>query len=359
MPIRHDSIGMGPGYILRELAGLFGDGTAQWLAERIEGARGSGALMSWLDLIWYDPSVKSVPPDKMPTSAYFKNLGILIVRSSWADDACWVFFKAAPPQGYWALSKHRFTGSHIHPDEGQFLIWNDGKWLVIDDGYVFLKRTSNHNVCTFNGTGQLGEGRMWFDEAPLRVLGKTPVTVYGAKSHSGCRYIDADLTDIYGPGASLRSYRRTFVAFPSGYVVVRDRVRFKKPSDLVDLVHLGTGAVKKTGSESFTFSGGGVGLGIDVYSINNLQTHTSTFSIPPGEQGGSGSGNFTGSLLRVEHARSGGDTLVWVLRPFKAGATLSSPKAALLSGGDKFSFADSRMRFSIDFADRSVSIGPQ
>jgi hypothetical protein len=344
----------GPGYILRSLAGVFRDGTAQWLSERIEAARGPGVRMSWLDLVWYDPSVKPTPPDGLPTNAYFDNLGILITRSSWADDASWVFFKAGPPQGYLALSKGQFAGSHIHPDEGSFLIWAYGKWLVIDDGYVYKKRTSNHNICTFNGIGQLGEGGMWFDPSPLRALRSSPVAIAYSNIQPAYQYIAADLTNIYGPNAFLSHFERTIIVFLSGYVVVRDKTDFSKPSDFVGLVHLGKGNVQKTGGSGFIYSDGGIKLGMDVFSNNAVTTGAHAFSIPAGEQH-SGFGNYTGNVVQVEHAGSNGDTVISVFRPVRAGGALSAPKTATTSGGDSFRFDDANISFNIDFARHEVS----
>ncbi len=53
----------------------------------------------------------------------------------------------------------------MHPDEGSFLLWGLGQWLIIDDGYVNLKRTENHNLLLFNNLGQIGEGKLFFDTA--------------------------------------------------------------------------------------------------------------------------------------------------------------------------------------------------
>ncbi|MDO8722030.1 MAG: DUF4962 domain-containing protein, partial [Syntrophales bacterium] len=136
----------GPGYILRALASLFRDGHAQWLAENIDKELGKKSTYSWLDLIWYDETVAVTPPDDLPTYAYFDNLGIFVSRTDWSKNSAWFFFKVGPSQGKLAQAQGIYSGSHIHPDEGNFLIASRKGWLVIDDGNIYRKRTENHNV---------------------------------------------------------------------------------------------------------------------------------------------------------------------------------------------------------------------
>lgn len=226
----------GPGYMLRALASVFKDGRAQWLAERIEKARGKDAKYSWLDLIWYDESVRPVPPDDLPSYAYFDNLGILISRSDWTEKAIWSFFKAGPSQGKLAESKGIFTGSHIHPDEGSFLLWAGGQWLVVDDGYVFKKRTENHNVLLFNGKGQLGEGQQWFDLHPVKQHKGTASIIF-KDLRQDYQTLTAELAGMYPPEAGLKSWKRTFIALSRGRVIVRDRIAWGRTGKATSRVH--------------------------------------------------------------------------------------------------------------------------
>jgi len=227
----------GPGHMLRALASIFNDGHAQWLAERVEKARGKDANYSWLDLLWYDESVKPVPPDNLPRYAYFDNLGIFIDRSDWTESAVWSFFKAGPSQGKLAESKGIYTGSHIHPDEGSFLLWSAGEWLVVDDGYVYKKRTENHNVLLFNGKGQLGEGEKWFNLYPVQQYKGTARIVF-KDLRPDYKYLTAELAGMYPPEAGVKSWKRTFIVLSNGRIIVRDAIIRSHPGTVVSQVHL-------------------------------------------------------------------------------------------------------------------------
>lgn len=229
----------GPGFILRMLASTFHDGRAQWLAGKVETVRGNDRGPLWLNLVWYDDSVKPIPPDDSPTYHYFDNLGILFSRTSWDDDATWAFYKAGQPQGYRAAKRGYMTGGHIHPDEGQFLLWSQGSWLIIEDGYVAPKFTKNHNVLLFNGKGQLGEGK-WFNGK--EVGSKIRVTKVFEALNKEYQYLITDIIGIYklsdiGVKIDNSSYQRSFISLSNGIIVVRDDVHFDKDVEIKSLIH--------------------------------------------------------------------------------------------------------------------------
>ncbi|MCE5336065.1 MAG: DUF4962 domain-containing protein [Desulfobacteraceae bacterium] len=342
----------GPGRILRCLASLFRDGTAQWLAERIETARGTHADLSWEDLLWHDETVKPVPPDRFPTSAYFENMGIIISRSGWTDDACWTFFKAGAPQGRNSRDKVP-ASTHSHPDQGGFLLWAFGKWLVIDDGYVYLKRTYNHNLSIFNGRGQLGEGKKWFDFPPLAEGVETAAVVHHAKQPS-FEYIVADLTKIYPPEANIKKYERTFVILPKGYLVVKDDAVFDSPGSATSLLHFGSGALERTGTGfAFVADGKSASLGIEIFPEGDSVISALDFTIPRNEQNRDTYGNYSGRLLKLNRENADRNSTVYLLRPSKSVST--QPRIASFEG-DRLQFDDAHVSFSVDFAARSVRV---
>ncbi len=226
----------GPGHMLRILASIFKDGHAQWLADRIDKARGKEAKNSWLDLIGYDAGVAALPPDDLPSYKFFDNLGIFISRSDWSDNASWSFFKAGPSQGKLAESKGIYTGSHIHPDEGSFLLWSNGEWQIIDDGYVYKKRTENHNVLTFNGKGQLGEGKQWFDLQPPQQHRATANMLF-TDFQPNYQYLVAELAGMYPPEAGIRSWQRTFIALSHGRLIIHDKIDWTIVGRLTSRIH--------------------------------------------------------------------------------------------------------------------------
>lgn len=224
---------------LRGLACIYSDARAQWLAERIDAAResrGEPPIHYWLNMLWYCPGVPETPPDDLPLYRYFDNMGILIARSSWNDDAFWSFHKSAPYQGYVAEAAGFYPGSHTHPDEGQFLAWSQGRWLLIDDGYVNLKRTENHNVLLFNNSGQLGSDKQWFDAFEVFQNGGTVTPVYSYFADD-VQYMVTELASMYRSEADVLSWQRSFVGLAEGYQVIRDDVILNNAGQIDSLVH--------------------------------------------------------------------------------------------------------------------------
>jgi hypothetical protein len=232
----------GPGYVLRGLAGGASDGLAQWLADRISKARagksgGLGSpLISWLDLVWYDATVQPRGPDGMPLQAYFPNLGIYVSRSDWSDAATWFFFKVGPPQGHAAAARGVLAGSHIHPDAGNFMLWADGGWVVVDDGYVTRKRTGNHNVLLFNGSGQLGEGQTWFVKAASKPGAEVARIIEVTRNGDG-QTLRAEVAPAYPNDAGVRRWSRRIDIAGGDAFEITDTVALAGSGTVESLVH--------------------------------------------------------------------------------------------------------------------------
>jgi hypothetical protein len=234
----------GPGRQLRALARIFKDSRAQWLADRIERARGGQAGLSWLDILWFDPSVPPKPPNDLPTHRWFPDLGLLLARTSWTGDGRLAWFKAGPAQGRAALSRGLWTGAHIHPDAGSYGLYSHGHWVVQDDGYVEKKLTSNHNTLIVGplrldtGTGQLGEGGKWLKSQALKQYGADVETLSVDLEDTG-QIVRVELSGMYPPEAGLRSFERAFAVIDASFVLVRDIVETRNVEAVQDLVHLG------------------------------------------------------------------------------------------------------------------------
>ncbi|RDB03872.1 heparinase II/III domain-containing protein [Runella aurantiaca] len=87
----------------------------------------------------------------LPTSAIYKDMGWGMLRSSWAKDATLLGVKSG------------FTWNHAHADAGSFVLYHNGKYLLIDGGDVsyglpeyssYFVRSEAHNVMLFNGKAQ-------------------------------------------------------------------------------------------------------------------------------------------------------------------------------------------------------------
>lgn len=237
----------GPGAVLRCLAGIFKDSTTQWLANKIDAARKNPSV-TWQDYAWYDPGVKPIGPDHLPTHAWFDNLGILLSRSSWAGNASLVLFKAGPPQGFMALNQGIFPGSHIHPDAGGFALWLGEKALVPDDGYAPKKLTAGHNTLVFDNKGQLGQGGRWFKGAEFKKgKGGIPNPVF--KKGPGFQAVEAELAGFYPAKMRPKSWKRAVAVIGGTDIFIRDKVLADKKIDVQSLVHL-NGRTRQKGRET-------------------------------------------------------------------------------------------------------------
>nr|WP_320175169.1 DUF4962 domain-containing protein [Maridesulfovibrio sp.] len=212
----------GPGAILRCLAQIFKDRHAQWLAAEIERKRLMSTVL-WQDYIWYDKQIEPQEPQNLPLDAWFENLGILLTRSSWEDDASLVFFKCGPPQGFHALSKGIFPGSHIHPDAGHFGMWLGKRSLVNDDGFLLKKLSINHNIPVFDKIGQLGEGTAVFQLYDYKKgKGSTPKPRF--VSGDGYQGVEVELAGYYPASVRPKSWKRAIVVINGEDIFVRDRI---------------------------------------------------------------------------------------------------------------------------------------
>lgn len=129
------------------------------------------ATSSWLNLIWYDPSVSSVLLPSTPTFRHFENMGLVASRTDWNGDEAMTVFRCGAPLGTFAGQQPEgsyVSGDmgHIHPDANHFVIYANGEYILRNNGYV-KRVTKYHNTLLANDMGQWGEVRTWFTPWPL------------------------------------------------------------------------------------------------------------------------------------------------------------------------------------------------
>lgn len=225
----------GPGYMLRLLASKFGDGRGMWLANKIESSRKNNSY-SWLDLLWYDENIKATPPKNSETNHLFTNLGILISRSSWDDNASWLLYKAGSSQGEHALKRGVYAGSHIHPDAGHFSLWNNGGWVFNDEGYSLMKKSENHNVILVDGKGQSGEGKRWFDRKKTE-HNKSSSKIIKSNISVDQVVVSAQFSRMYSLESNLKSWNRSMHVLNKDSYVIHDTISVKKYTKINSLIH--------------------------------------------------------------------------------------------------------------------------
>ncbi len=170
----------------RKIAAEYGNGYAQELAdivsdnfvyrEQYESKVKPGVLPeTGLELLWYDASVKGKSFEELPTTKYFEDLGLVVLRDSWARDSFHASFKCGLPGGTKQFHKgfeinetkkkadgspYKVFGlSHQHPDNTAYVLHAYDTYLAIDEGYNRTVKACEHNVITVDGLGYHDEGQ--------------------------------------------------------------------------------------------------------------------------------------------------------------------------------------------------------
>lgn len=207
----------GPSQILRVIAALYGDTTAQWLAQQAEDRGIDSAEASlWMSVFYCDPSVPAIHPDTLPTLKWFRDLDYAIARSDWSGNEDLLLLRCGPAGGK-RLSAMLYSGEyeselgagHAHPDANHITLYSNGEYLLRDDGYA-AKFTSNHSTLLVNGKGQVGEGDMWF-AAEKQARANAIPEIVKAESNAAYDYLVGDATKAYFADLGLLKFERNLV----------------------------------------------------------------------------------------------------------------------------------------------------
>lgn len=220
------------------------------------GTRGS----TWQALLGDDPSITGGRYTNLPTTAFLPDLGIAVMRSSWADTAVATRFKCGPMGGYkanaWREANKDAKGAlpylnvaHDHPDANSFTIFGDGDYMAETDRYPLKpgKLSSGHNTILINGIGQAPsgrpEGQAWQQpgSGDMTQMGKITafkdagdvVVVEGEAAGSYLAYTDRK-TKRSRP--ALDRFRRTLIWVKGDYILVLDDVRAPQPVEVTWLM---------------------------------------------------------------------------------------------------------------------------
>jgi hypothetical protein len=141
--------------LMRLLASRYRDSGAQWLADYMLEAKEKMVLRGAehvFDLLWYDKTVPSAPPDRS-LSKWFRKPGVVMMRESWEAESVAAEFS----------SMEYFTGNHQHLDDLSFVIYYRGGQALDGgayDGFAsrhhenYYQRTVAHNSLTVFDPGE-------------------------------------------------------------------------------------------------------------------------------------------------------------------------------------------------------------
>ena len=274
------------------------NGYAQWLGELVrtqflfreayQSKVFPGILPeAFLELIWYNPSIEKQAPDNLPLTKYFKDLGLVVMRSSWDTDATHLSFKSSPPGGHkqwelsWELNKKNGwrtrSLTHYHVDFNHFILVHKGASLVIDEGYNRTSRAEIHNLITVDGTGCVGE-KIWktgdlsdpnlFDlncKGIFNVWRDVPESaiaeIEAFSEKDGYIYAIGESSRMYYPEMELTRNARHIINSQCGYFILLDELESNLEHTYTWRIHSEKYATQKT-EDHFEILNGSGGLNI-------------------------------------------------------------------------------------------------
>lgn len=245
-----------------KIAAEYNNGHAQWLAEKVrkeflfreayQSKIFPGILPeAFLELIWCNPQIQPLAPDNLPLTRYFEDLGLLVMRSGWDEEATHFSFKCSPAGGHkqwnttWALDEkygwRTRSLTHYHVDFNNFILMHNGASLAIDEGFNRTSRAAVHNLITVDDTGCVGE-KIWetsdlsdpelFDlnckgiHNVWRYVPKDAVAqVESVSVDQGYAHIVGEASKMYYPEMQLSRNARHVINSELGYFIIIDELQ--------------------------------------------------------------------------------------------------------------------------------------
>ncbi len=188
--------------------------------------RTNAGLDDPIGLVWYEARPMPQPPESLPKSALYPDIGWAVLRSSWQDNATMLAVKSG------------FTWNHAHPDAGSFLLFHEGKPVIIDSGTCsysrpeytsYYRQSKAHNVVLIDGEAQNPEDCSRGDRGVV-----TPGQLSDLLDLAGIRYVFADAT---GPTSWKFSRNYRHFVWIDDVLLIFDDIRTHEPGQLEWLLH--------------------------------------------------------------------------------------------------------------------------
>jgi len=190
-----------------------------------------------IGLVYCEGQSVSHPPDDLPKSILYPDIGWAVARSSWQDNATMLAVKSG------------FTWNHAHPDAGSFILFHEGKPVIIDSGSCsysrpeyssYYRQSKAHNVVLVDGEAQNPEDCSRGDRGVT-----TPGCLHVLLDLAGIRYIFADAT---GPTSWKFSRNYRHFLWIDDVLLVFDDIRVHQPGKIEWLLHY-EGSAQPDGSD--------------------------------------------------------------------------------------------------------------
>jgi hypothetical protein len=222
----------GAGVLARFISG-YRDGYAQWYYRNMPLTDDPVGTF-----LWYDGSVPETPPDGLPRSMLFPDMGWAVLRTGWGTGDTMLAFRSGP-----------VAGDHNRPEQNSFLLDALGERLIIEPGVSSLTYDDPHMADWYWAT--VSQNTVLVNGNPQsQVRGTTRGTEAGEVT-------DFFATDFYNRmvGSAAAAYQgkltmfvRQIVFVRPDYIVVFDDLAAPNAVKFDTLLHaLGTNSIAASG----------------------------------------------------------------------------------------------------------------
>ena len=177
-------------------------------------------------LVYYELNPQKSSIKHLAHSMLYPDIGWAILRTSWDDNATMLAIKSG------------FAWNHAHPDAGSFMLFHQGKPLIIDSGNCsysrreytsYYRHSKAHNVILIDGHGQNPEDCGNGDRGTV-----TPGRIHRLIDAAELKYVFADAT---GPTSWQFSRNYRHFLWIGDVILIFDDVRSHKEGKLEWLLH--------------------------------------------------------------------------------------------------------------------------
>lgn len=244
-----------------KFASEYGNEYSQWMGEEVrtkylfreayESKLFPGIMPeAFMELIWYNPEVKTRHPKDLPLTRFWPDLGLTVIRSGWERDSIHFSFKSSAPGGNiqwkesWKLNKannwRTRSLTHYHVDFNHFILKAFDSSLAIDEGFYRTSQAKVHSLITVDGLGCLGE-EIWkegslSDPALFDLNSKGIFNVWRDvpeesvaeiehySSENGYTYVVGESSKMYYKESNLTRNARNVLYSERGYFIIFDEL---------------------------------------------------------------------------------------------------------------------------------------
>lgn len=227
---------------------------------------------AFLELLWYDPAVEAKSFEDLPCVKYFNDLGLVVIRNGWHEDAIHFSFKASPGGGHkqwhksFALDRENGwrtrSAGHHHPDSNSFILMGHNSYLAIDEGYNKYKMALDHNLVLVDGQGYRGDGTFdVYRDLPIDATAE----IEEFSQQDMYVFVAGESSKLYKKELQLNRFARNVLYTGESYFIMIDELESSEPHTYTWQMHSDVPAEAMEGKRFEVANGNGV------LTIHNLE----------------------------------------------------------------------------------------